>query len=157
MPRWPPASNTCHLYTWSVMARKQQLCSQWIVNEHVIRLGCFSRRRYLLAVTTSFSYLLALNKIVLQTVFILVIRLSNSVPQILVLLGNCKVVPEYFRGNRCWWQKKICSYTFACYNSFSLISSLLRVRISKYKFKGVSLKKNIQHKKCEFKFYSDYL
>ena len=54
-------------YMWSVMAGKQHLCSQWIFHKHVLRLGCFSRQRCLLAVTMSFSYLLALNKIVLQT------------------------------------------------------------------------------------------
>jgi len=52
-----------------------------------------------LAITTFFSYLLALSKIVFQTVFILVMRLNESVQQILVLLGNHKVVPKYFRGN----------------------------------------------------------
>lgn len=51
------------------------------------------------AMTTFFSYLLALSEIVFQTVFILVMRLKNSVQQILVLLGNHKVVPKYFRGN----------------------------------------------------------
>lgn len=52
-----------------------------------------------LAMTTFFSYLLALSEIVFQTVFILVMRLKNSVQQILVSLGNHNVVPKYFRGN----------------------------------------------------------